>query len=396
MRISTAWVFRQGLDAIVSQEASLATLQQQIASGRRILRPSDDPIGAARVADLRRSLQEVEQFQRNAEVVRNRLSLEEDVLRSVGDTLQRVRELVIQANTASQSDETRGMIANELRELRNGLVPLANSSDGQGGYLFGGYRTGSPPFVSNGGTVSYAGDEGQRFVRIGADNQVPDGDPGSAVFVRIANGNGTFVVKADAANTGTAVVGETSITDPSAWDGGTYDIVFLDDTNYEVREGATVVGSGAYAPGDAIEFRGAALGVDGTPAAGDRFRLGASASQSMFATLDNIIRALETPAPDPAARARLQNDLNRGLGDIDQAVGQVLRIRSTVGSRLQAVERQVDDNDFVRIELQRGVGELESVDYSEALTRLTQQAATLEAAQQSFVRLQSLGLFNLL
>jgi flagellar hook-associated protein 3 FlgL len=116
----------------------------------------------------------------------------------------------------------------------------------------------------------------------------------------------------------------------------------------------------------------------------------------MFESVQNIIDAVEAPVTDDASRAVLNNSINRGLEDVDRSIGRVLDIRTRVGSRLAAIENQSDTNDSFALTLQQTIGELEDLDYAEALSRLSFELTILEASQQSFVRTQSLSLFNFL
>ena len=81
---------------------------------------------------------------------------------------------------------------------------------------------------------------------------------------------------------------------------------------------------------------------------------------------------------------------------LDQAIGNVLEVRTRVGSRLAAIETQADSNGAFALTLQQTIGELEDLDYAEALSRLSFELTVLEASQKSFVRTQSLTLFNFL
>ena len=138
MRISTSGAFQRGVSLMQQIQAALDRTQRQISSGRRLLSPSDDPIASSRTIELRETLSRIQQFERNGNIARNRLGFEESALSSVNDVLQRIRELALQANNATQSDETRRLIAAEVREQLDQLVQLANQQDGNGRFLFSG------------------------------------------------------------------------------------------------------------------------------------------------------------------------------------------------------------------------------------------------------------------
>ena len=395
MRVSTRGAYLNGLEAIQRLQQALDQTQRQISSGRRIQNPSDDPIGSSRAIELREAISRIEQFDRNANIVGNRLSQEEAALNSVNNILQRVRELALQANNATQSNESRGLIAIELREHVENLVQLANQQDGNGGYLFAGNLENTQPVTRMGTNFAYNGDQGQRLIQIGEGRQVPDSDPGSRVFFEIRNGNGTFSALADPANAGTGLVGPGSLVDPTAYDRDQYTVRFIDPNNFEVLDSlGGVVATAAYQSGDTVAFRGIEFSLSGAPAAGDQFIVAPSRNQDLFSTIENLATAMEQPVTDDVSRVEVTNAINAGLLDIDQALGNILDVRTQVGARLAATESQVDSNGAFVLLMQSTLANIQDLDYAEAISRLTAESTTLEAAQKSFIRTQQLSLFN--
>ena len=112
--------------------------------------------------------------------------------------------------------------------------------------------------------------------------------------------------------------------------------------------------------------------------------------------VEQIAASLEQGTSDAASLAQLNNSINAGLQKIDQAIGNVLDVRVQVGSRLAVIENQVDSNGAFELTFRETLADIEDLDYAEALSRLSLEVTTLEAAQQSFVRTQSLSLFNYL
>lgn len=191
MRISTSWIFQQGVNAMLDTQTRLANTQNQLSTGERILKPSDDPAAATRVLELDQLIDTTQQYQRNANFAETRLKLEETVLSDVGDILQRVRELAVRANNDTLSAGDRNAIAIEVRTSLDGLLQLANSKDATGEYLFSGNRIGTPAFSDDGsGNYSYDGDQGVRSLQIGPTRQVSVGDAGDSVFMRVDDGAG--------------------------------------------------------------------------------------------------------------------------------------------------------------------------------------------------------------
>lgn len=397
MRIATIGSFNRNVGLMQELQAALDRTQRQIASGNRLLSPSDDPIAAGRALELNEALTRINQFDRNGIAARNRLSVEESALSDATNILQRVRELALQANNATQNNDTKAQIAAEMRGHLDALVQLANRRDGNGNYLFSGNMDATEPVSLGGGTYTYNGDQSQRFIQIGESRQIADGDTGFDVFFQIRNGNGVFAATPSPANSGTGITGPGSVVDPTQYDRDTYTIRFISANNYEVEDSsATVVASGVFDEGEAIAFQGIEISINGSPAVGDEFEVAPSTYQSMFATIDNLASALESPSSDDSSRAHQSNAVNTQILSLDQSIDKVLEIRSSVGSRLNAVENEADSNSSLSLALNQTLGEIQDLDYAEALSRLSLEITTLEAAQQAFVRTSNLTLFNLL
>ena len=397
MRVSTYGSYERGLSAMQQLQSALDRTQRQISSGRRLLTPSDDPIASSRSIELRERLARLEQFDRNSNIAKNRLQNEEAALSSVNDVLQRVRELALQANNSTQSNESRQLIATEMRQRLEQLVDTANAKDGNGRFLFSGNLDDTTPVSVMAGGFSYNGDQGQRQIQIGESRRIFDGDSGDEVFFRVRAGNGVFTTTASAGNTGSGVLGQSSVTDSSLYDTASYSVTFIDPDNYEVRDSANaLVASGVYQPGSALEFRGIEFSLDGQPDAGDRFTVDPSPYQSVFESVRQMITAVETAVSDDASSAALANGINASLQSIDQGIGNILDVQTRIGSRLAAVETQVDSNEAFALTVQDTLGSIEDLDYAEAISLLSLQQTTLEAAQRTFVTTQRLSLFSFL
>ena len=147
MRIASSQWFRQSMSSLMEQQAAAARTQQQLASGKRLLKPSDDPVAATRAVDVNRAVEKLGQYERNSVHTENRLRLQEAAVGGSLDVLQRVRELTVQASNGTQNDDTRGAIAAEIEQLRDSLMQQVNMKDGTGNYLFGGFGEDKPPYV---------------------------------------------------------------------------------------------------------------------------------------------------------------------------------------------------------------------------------------------------------
>jgi flagellar hook-associated protein 3 FlgL len=399
MRISSQSIRDVFVDQLGRQQADLSRVQLQISTGLRFSRPAEDPIAASQSLDLQRAIDQNAQFQTNAGLAEGRLKLSESTLAAVGDNLQRLRELAIQASNATETAESRRMISTEVRQRLDALLQLANIQDGNGQYLYAGYSTGVRPFVATATGYQYDGDQGQRLVQIGPGRQIADSDSGASIFQLVRNGNGTFVAAPGAANAGSGVIGARGVQDLSQWDAGTYSIVFTSATTYDVLDAASVPvpgAAGTYTSGQNISFRGVQLAIEGAPAAGDRFTVGPSLNQDVFSMVQGFVGALALSTSTPRDLATFRNAMNGAIEHLDQSLGNVLQARAAIGGRLQALETQQGINTDLGLQLQTTLSQTRDLDYSEAVTRMNQQLTALQAAQASYVKVMGLSLFNYL
>lgn len=198
MRVSTSMIFDAGVRSMNSQSADLLHIQQQIASGRRILKPSDDPVAAARALEVTQSRDILMQYTTNQNNAMSALGLLEGQLGSATEILQSIRELAIQAGSPSLTAANRASIATAMRAHYDNLMGIANSADGQGQFQFSGYQGATKPFSGTvddliaGAEITYAGDNGLRRIQVSATRQIEVSDPGSDVFVNTGNGESVF------------------------------------------------------------------------------------------------------------------------------------------------------------------------------------------------------------
>lgn len=192
MRISTNTLYELGVSAIQQRTADLIKTQQQLASGRRILSPSDDPVGSSQALELSQSLNVTEQYKKNIAQGNSLLSLEESVLAGVTRVIQDVKVTAINAGNPTLSSNNLQALATELRGRYQELLGLANSKDGQGQYMFSGFQGATRPFTQTSGAGVYAGDQGQRATQISASRQVAISDTGQDIFKPGVTGQDVF------------------------------------------------------------------------------------------------------------------------------------------------------------------------------------------------------------
>lgn len=183
MRISTVTMFDQSVSSMNRQQSDFMKVGQQIATGRRVVNPSDDPQAASRAVGVSQAQAVTQQYADARISARNSLSQTESVLNSVGDAVTRAKTLLIQASSDTLSDVDRQAVASELKGVYETLIGQSNSTDGNGRYLFAGYKDDTPPFSRDTGSVIYNGDENEREQRIDASRLMPVALNGKSVFV---------------------------------------------------------------------------------------------------------------------------------------------------------------------------------------------------------------------
>lgn len=404
MRISTSSLYSDNITTLNTLQTQLAQTQQQIATGKRILNPADDPSAAARAAELNQSDSANTQYGDNRTSAINTLSLAEGVMHSVTTLLQDVRVIAVDAGNGKLTDSSRRALATELQGRLEELKGLANSTDGEGNYLFSGSQGSIQPFIDTATGVNYQGDDVQRKVQAAASRQITTTDSGADIFMRIRNGNGQFQAAIGAGNTGTGSITQGTVTNTALYSGQSYQIVFTGPNTYDVNDvtagppGTAVVTGAAYTSGQTISFNGIQVAVTGSPAAGDTFDITPSTNQSLFTTLSDLISTLNNSVPSTNAMssAAYRQGLNDAFGAIDQGLSNVLNIRATMGSRLRELDALQATGEEVGLQLKQTLSKIQDTDYNKAISELALEQTTLQAAQQSFAKISQMTLFDYL
>src|SRR3984885_2772893 len=400
MRISTAEITSQAIQAIDNQSSALQITQNEVSTGLAVQNAADNPVAASQIVQLEQQQTQLTHHGRNLQSAQTRLSLEESSLSTATTTLQSIRDLAVQAGDATLNDTDRQQIATQIQTDIQSLLGTANTQDSNGEYLFSGYSAQTQPFVTDSsGNVSYEGDAGNRLIQISANQSVADSDTGATAFMNIAAGNGTFPTAAAPANTGSGTIDSGSVVDSAQWVPDNYTLTFTSPTSYQVTDnttGTTVVANGTYTSGSAIQFNGVEVTVTGAPAAGDSFNVAPSANQSMFATLTQLTAALNQPADTAASKAQLATSLGNALTNIDQDVSHLSTVSASVGSRINLLTAQTTTNTATGTTLTTQQSNLQDVDYASAVSSLNEQMVGLQAAEQSYAAIAQLSLFKYL
>ncbi|KNC93702.1 flagellar hook-associated protein FlgL [Trabulsiella odontotermitis] len=158
MRVSTLMMYQQNMRGITDSQSRWLGYGEQMSTGKRVNRPSDDPIAASQAVVLAQAQAQNSQFASARSFATQRVSQEENVMSQVTLSITSAQETLVAASNGTLSDDDRASFATQLQGVRDQLMNLANSQDGNGRYMFAGYQTDKPPFADDGtyvgGTVN--------------------------------------------------------------------------------------------------------------------------------------------------------------------------------------------------------------------------------------------------
>ena len=410
-RIATAQSFDAGIDRLQQRQLDLTRSQEQLTSGKRVAKASDDPSAAARAERALAVSARSEASQRALEASRQAMTLTESALGEAGEMMQQAREAMVGAGNASYSDAERAALGEHLAAIRQQLLALANRSDGNGGFLFGGQGSSQPPYIDTTGGVRFRGTSGE--VQVARDEPLARSVDGQAAWLASPSGNGLFETRnaSAAPNSSGSWIDAGRVIDPQAFYAATspptvanpaaltYRVNFATGpggTTYTVlKDGAaTALANVPYAVGQAIEIDGMSFTVSGAPTAADTFEVKLSTpSLGVFGTLDRAIAELKTPLRSPAARTQ---SVQRALADLDGSSGALQGLRSRAGealNRADMVEGRIATQ-AVAAKVERS--NAEDLDMVKAISEFQSLQTGYEAALKTYSTVQRMSLFQYL
>ncbi|MBD3585355.1 flagellar hook-associated protein FlgL [Salinimonas sp. HHU 13199] len=404
MRISTNQLYDRNIRAIMDNQRGLSETQNELSTGKKLNKPSDDPVGAAKVIRLTEELDKLKQYQRNNDFLVNALEQQETVFDSINNTATRARTLILQAGSGALSDSDRKAIGIELGQMRDEMLGLMNSQDANGNYIFGGHQSQNQPFVFNGGAtnaVSYQGDSGQNTVKLADGVEVQRSVSGQDVFENVLARRNFSVV-----NTPSAVVESSGIDSQKTFDAfskANYDPVTPANNTFQLQITAAnqvtltnpgtgeTVGSTAFTPSQPFSIQGMTFTLSGNPGDSVEFALDPPQKKNLAETLHDVSSML---MDDSLTTDAISNALDDALIGLDNGVDKVAQERSSVGGRLNLASSMYQTNADLQIEAKKIRSSIEDVDFAEAATELTKRETALNAAYSSFGKVTGLSLFN--
>lgn len=405
MRVTTNLIFDQNMRAINTSQGQLSDIQSQLASGKKLLRPSDDPVGAAQVIRLTEELDKITQYSRNIDLVTSNLEIQETSLRSITDVMNRARVLTVQSGNGIFSQPDREAVAAELEQIRNQVLDLMNTQNASGDFIFAGYQSQKQAFAFNpsdaNNPILFMGDDGINQVQISDSVSIQSTSSGKELFENVngrlnftvSNINGATLTDYEISKQGTFDSFHKSNFDPINNANNQYRFTISNSNQISVTNvgSNTVVDTLPFAVGQPTFFNGIALTLDGGVGNSVTLDLNRPEKQNMAETLHKMTLALKDPNISQQDFASMIDDT---LVGIDNGLNKMARENSSIGARLniaQSVQSSLLDSE---VSNQQARSAIQDVDYAQASSDFARQETALEAAFASFPRIANLSLFN--
>jgi flagellar hook-associated protein 3 FlgL len=405
MRISTGQLYDRSIQSVLNNQADLSDIQQQLSSGKKLLRPSDDPLGAAQVIRLTEEIDLIAQYKKNNNLLTNSLEQEETVLSSVNNAMNRARVLMVQSGNGIVGASERKAIAIEVGQIRDQVFDLMNSRNPSGEYIFAGFQSESPAFSFNasatGNKYSFEGDGGENKIQVSDTMRLQMNNSGLAVFENVF---------ARLKSTISGSVGATSasldIEAQSAFDKfhkNNYDAVNPANNQFQVsiisasQVQITNVGTGAlldtvaFSTGSAFLYNGLQLNIAGTTGDTVNFQLESPEKKNVAETLNDFTNILNN---ENIADRDFDSALSDALVGVNNSLTSIGNAISEIGGRVNVADSVFASNLDLEIVSKSARSNIEDVDYAEAVSQLSRQETALQAAQATFARVTGTSLFD--
>lgn len=413
-RVATANMYDTALRNMGTRHSALSNLQENLTSGKRVLRASDDPVAAAQAERAMTRITRIQTEQRALDVQRNAVAQAESTLGDAIGLMQEMRELVVSAGNGTFGPSDRATVAHQLQGLRDQLLSVANRKDTNGVPLLTALGSAATPFLNAlGGFDGLAGQSAASTVTI------PGALDGDAAFMFQPQRDAVFTARVDAATPATHGLGSSAVSSSNpgqlALDASGNAYQYQINVSYiagsapgtlaaqysvaSVPAGAPLAGanpftSADFAPGQAASvpvdaIPGLSLNLTGKPALGDTLQLTLSPSSSIFETVDTAIRDIGTGSSSAATQV-----VGQALANMDTGLARLQNVRSYAGELLNRADRISGDQEARGVQLEADRSRAEDLDMIQGISDFQNQQVGYEAALKSYAMVQKLSLFN--
>ncbi|CAH0540880.1 flagellar hook-associated protein FlgL [Vibrio marisflavi] len=392
-RISSFHNYQSIQNDIRRQEAKIHHNQAQLASGKKLLSPSDDPLAAHYIQELGQQSEQIRQYLSAITLVRNRLENHEVIIDNAENFTDEARRTLMEMINGSLSAEDREAMKRELTELADNFLVLSNVQDASGNYIFSGTKPKTQPFFrDNEGRVTYNGDDYQRKMKVANSLEVPINDPGSKVFMEIDNPFGDYEPQYQLQEGSELLFERARNLDPD--DKSIYTVTFNELPNgqfgYQLEQDGSTVQSGEYDSSVGIKYNELTIQLKGQVTAGDSLSLEPRKTFSVFDTFKDALEYSTGSVSDASNTAKLQQLVQ----EFHAAFIHLNKARSDVGARLSTIDFQEQQHEDFQLSLKKSKSTFEDLDYAQAVIEFNENERALKASQLAFGKTKDLTLFN--
>lgn len=375
------------------QENKIFHNQAQLASGKKLLNSSDDPLATHYIQSIGQQTEQLRQYMDAIVLVRNRLEHHEVLVANSEDYADKAKRTVMEMINGSHSAEDRIAKTRELEEIADNLLTLANSQDESGNYIFAGTKPKNQPFFrDNQGNVSYSGDDYQRKMKVSNQLEMPTNDPGSKMYMQVANPFGDYTPSYQLQPASELLLERATNLDFN--DSASYKVTFVDmgtgKFGYQLEKDGSVVDAAEFDPAVGIKNESLTIELKGQITAGDSITINPKKTVSIFDSFKQAIDLADSSVSDANATAELQ----RITKEFEAAFIHLGKARTDVGARMNTLDIQEDLHEDFKLTLAKSKSAFEDLDYSQAVIDFNENSLALEASQKAFGKTKDLTLFN--
>lgn len=405
MRISTNQIYTQNLRSISANQSALSETQDQLSTGKKLTKPSDDPVGAAKLIRITEELDKITQYNRNTNLLKSSLEQQETVLSSIKDSANRARVLSVQAGNGIMTQDDKNAIASEMKQIRNEIFDLMNSQNSGGEYIFAGYQSQTQAFSYNyanpGNKFSFNGDTGTNIIRVSDSVTLKTSSSGQDIFQNVYARKNFSVDSTSMNNVAQLEVKDhtaferfhQSMYDPGNIANNQLQFTMINASELQVTQLGTgdILDVVSFASGDKFQYQGMEIEMDANVGQSTVIALDPPQKKNIAETLNDFIEALES---DTISAGEFSKRLSDTIVGIDNAMDKISIESSSIGGRLNIADSIYASNLDMELANKKAQATIEDLDYAEATTRFAKQETALEAALATFPKVSSLSLFQ--
>ncbi|WP_404300688.1 flagellar hook-associated protein FlgL [Alicycliphilus denitrificans] len=405
-RVSTANMYDGAIRNLGARQSQLVGLQENLSSGKRVVRASDDPVAAAQAERALTRMERIKTEQRQLESQRNAMALAESTLGDAVEMVQQMRELMVAAGRGGQTSNDRNTYATQLQSLRDQMQEIINRKDTNGQPLLGALGSALQPFA---GALQFDGLPGQAG---SSGTAIAGSVDGHAALMFDPVRDGVYDAKVTHAPGSTLSSTPAQTFNRSLMDGASYQLD-INSVTVDPTDGSTTVDytltktdkdgsifadiftSAPTPPGQAIAIdimEGAdkvmSFGLKGTPVQFDQVTL--TPSPGLMQSIDAAIQGLKQAGNDASG----SQVVTQALAHMDAGLERLFTVRGYAGELLNRADRITGDQDTRAVQLEADRSRAEDLDMVKGISEFQNANIGYEAALKSYAQVQRLSLFN--